>query len=263
VHAFAEEMNKSRRMVALQARALAAHNHAVMQWDLLGCGDSAGDFSDATWDAWLEDVMAACQLAQARFTSQWPNAAAPALWVWGQRAGALLAAQAVAALGAPWNLLLWQPATNGKAVLQQFLRLDSIGSLMGKASNKNTAKAELAAGRCAEVAGYVLAPALARGLGAALLQAPVMPSQSARLEWIEIGPRSGEGASPAAQPLLQSWAEAGWVVTHSSVMGPSFWQTTEIEEAPELLQATLAALRRGAPDSGKVSTTPALTETPA
>ena len=43
VHPFAEEMNKSRRMAALQARALAAEGFAVLQLDLLGCGDSAGD----------------------------------------------------------------------------------------------------------------------------------------------------------------------------------------------------------------------------
>src|SRR5687768_8838655 len=49
VHPFAEEMNKSRRMAALQARALAASGHAVLQIDLLGCGDSSGDFGDASW----------------------------------------------------------------------------------------------------------------------------------------------------------------------------------------------------------------------
>ena len=44
LHAFAEEMNKSRRMVALQARALAEAGFAVLQIDLHGCGDSGGDF---------------------------------------------------------------------------------------------------------------------------------------------------------------------------------------------------------------------------
>jgi exosortase A-associated hydrolase 2 len=57
VHPFAEEMNKSRRMAAQQARALAAAGFAVLQIDLLGCGDSAGDSSDATWAAWLADVV--------------------------------------------------------------------------------------------------------------------------------------------------------------------------------------------------------------
>ena len=38
IHPFAEEMNFSRRMVALQARMLAAQGYAVLQIDLSGCG---------------------------------------------------------------------------------------------------------------------------------------------------------------------------------------------------------------------------------
>src|ERR1700750_2791898 len=60
VHPFAEEMNKSRRMAALQARAFARAGHAVLQIDLLGCGDSSGDSGDATWEAWVDDVVRAC-----------------------------------------------------------------------------------------------------------------------------------------------------------------------------------------------------------
>ena len=47
VHPFGEEMNKSRRMATLQARALAQAGFSVLQVDLLGCGDSSGDFGDA------------------------------------------------------------------------------------------------------------------------------------------------------------------------------------------------------------------------
>src|SRR3546814_14337350 len=46
---FAEEMNRSRRMAALQARALAALGIDVLLLDLFGTGDSAGDFRDARW----------------------------------------------------------------------------------------------------------------------------------------------------------------------------------------------------------------------
>ena len=47
---FAEEMNRSRRMAALQARALAESGWGVLTIDPYGCGDSAGDFADARWD---------------------------------------------------------------------------------------------------------------------------------------------------------------------------------------------------------------------
>ena len=59
VHPFAEEMNRSRRMAALGARALAAQGIGVLLLDLHGCGDSADDFGDATWDGWLRDIAAA------------------------------------------------------------------------------------------------------------------------------------------------------------------------------------------------------------
>jgi alpha/beta superfamily hydrolase len=41
---FAEELNKSRRMGALAARALQRAGHDVLLIDLYGTGDSAGDF---------------------------------------------------------------------------------------------------------------------------------------------------------------------------------------------------------------------------
>ena len=59
LHPFAEELNSTRRVVAGQARVLAQAGYGVLQIDLLGCGDSAGDFADATWAAWLDDAQAA------------------------------------------------------------------------------------------------------------------------------------------------------------------------------------------------------------
>ena len=60
---------------------------AVLLSDLAGCGDSSGDFADASWDLWLEDINQAARWMTARYAS------AP-LWIWGLRSGCLLAAQA-------------------------------------------------------------------------------------------------------------------------------------------------------------------------
>src|SRR4051812_44835330 len=84
VHPFAEEMNKARRMAAMQARALADIGWYVLQPDLHGCGDSEGDFGDATWERWIEDVLHSAHWVQQR------TGIAPGLW--GLRAGCLLAA---------------------------------------------------------------------------------------------------------------------------------------------------------------------------
>src|SRR5215472_18869506 len=74
---FAEEMNLSRRMVALQARMLAAAGVSVLLVDLYGTGDSAGDFSEARWALWVEDVLAAADWLEIR--EQTPTA------LWGLR----------------------------------------------------------------------------------------------------------------------------------------------------------------------------------
>ena len=105
LHPFGEEMNKSRRMVALQARALAAAGCAVLQIDLHGCGDSSGDFGDASWDSWLADVSLAHAWLRTR-------SAAP-LWLWGLRSGCLLAGDAASRLGEPVDFLFWQPVLYG------------------------------------------------------------------------------------------------------------------------------------------------------
>lgn len=241
VHAFAEEMNKSRRMVNLQSRALAAAGHAVLRVDLLGCGDSAGDLADATWQEWLSDVQAAMALARERHAHHWPGVQTPPLWLWGQRMGALLAAQAAAA-GA-CHLLLWQPAANGKALLQQFLRLDSAAALMGRtAEGRPSAKEELAAGRSAQVAGYTLSPGLAQGLEAARLQPPEA-APGARLVWLDVHTQQPAEPSPVVRQALAEWSAAGWRTQHRAVQGPAFWQTTEIEDAPALIGATTQALQ--------------------
>lgn len=240
VHPFADEMNKSRRMAALQARALAQAGHAVLQVDLLGCGDSAGEFSDATWRDWVEDIKAAANMAQCRAALAWPQSAPPQPWLWGHRAGCLLACQAACELPPPWNLLFWQPTLQGKTVLQQFLRLEAAAALLGKAeeSARPAAKSRLAAGQPVEVAGYVVSPELAGGLEAARME---QPTCAQRLEWLDVAPQPDSLPSPAAQTALAAWQQAGWAVRHHAVAGPMFWQTTEIEDAPALVQATLSA----------------------
>ncbi len=242
IHAFAEEMNKSRRMAAMQSRAFAAAGHAVLQIDLLGCGDSAGDFGDATWQDWIDDVVDAVRIARERYAAAWPAAAPPPLWLWGQRMGCLLACAAAPRIEGACNFLFWQPTPSGKVVLQQFLRLETAASLMGKApaAGKASAKESSAAGATVEVAGYRLSPGLAHGLETARLVPPT--AADGRMEWLDVAPQALDAAPPVAQQALTTWRGAGWAANHRSVVGPMFWQTTEIEDAPDLIAATSATL---------------------
>lgn len=235
VHPFAEEMNKSRRMAAMTARALADRGLAVLLPDLLGCGDSPGDFGDAGWATWVDDIVHASQWLRQNVEHPVP------LTLWGLRAGALLAAEAAARLGDVQRLLLWQPAISGKTVLQQFLRLQIAGDMLGGDTRAaaETPKARLAAGHAVDLAGYRIAPALASGLD----QARLLPVPGVlQVHWLEVSSREGAALTPAAADAVAAWRQAGCEVQTQLVTGPAFWQTTETEDAPGLITATVAAL---------------------
>jgi exosortase A-associated hydrolase 2 len=233
LHPFAEEMNKSRRVAAMQSRLLAQHGYAVLQIDLHGCGDSSGDFGDATWQSWVKDVMEANAWLRERCDAP--------LWLWGLRAGCLLATDAAKQLNSPTNFLFWQPVTAGKLFLQQFLRLKVAGEMLDGKSKGVMAglKHSLAGGEAVEIAGYSLSPALASGLETAELLPPLQPNKAI---WFELSTRTDATLAPASIQRIEQWQAAGHAV-HSAVLpAPTFWQTSEIEEATVLLDATLAAL---------------------
>ncbi|WP_087747823.1 MULTISPECIES: hydrolase 2, exosortase A system-associated [unclassified Acidovorax] len=253
LHPFAEELNCTRRVVARQARALASAGFGVLQIDLLGCGDSAGDFADATWPAWLSD---------AQQTHRWltGHCGGP-LWLWGMRSGALLAAQLARLLqneSEPAHLLFWQPVASGQQMLQQFLRLRTAGQWLSAhpADERQPAQA-LAQGQTIDIAGYTLSPALAHGLGEARLQPPPLPlPYPGRLVWLEVSTQEVPALSPAADKPLTAWRAAGWQVQAQAVSGPAFWQTVGTDDAPDLIHATLAALAPLAPVAPLASTPP-------
>jgi exosortase A-associated hydrolase 2 len=245
VHPLTEEMNKSRRMAALQARALAQAGFDVLQIDLLGSGDSSGDFGDATWVAWLQDVASACRWLRAQTGAQTSHMPPPPLWLWGLRAGCLLAAQAAQAIQEPCHFLFWAPAPAGQPLLQQFLRLKAAADLASGNAKAvmDGLRADLAQGRPVEIAGYLLAPALVNGLEQAkLVPPPTNTPAGSRVEWFELSTRDEASLTPAVAKAIADWQRAGYMVRSHIVTGPAFWQTTEIEDAPALIPATTAAL---------------------
>ena len=241
VHAFGEEMNKSRRMVALQSRALAEAGACVLQVDLLGCGDSDGDFADASWEAWLSDVIAACGLVRDRHAQLWPGVQLPPLWLWGMRVGCLLASQAADRMAEPCDLLFWQPTMTGSAALQQFLRL-KLTSNMSQPDSRALAddlRRDLATNQPVEVAGYRLASGLASGLQHAELVPVQRPS---RVLWLEVRAHEESHQTPVAQVAAERWRQAGHQVVSQSVVGPAFWSTVEVTEVPELVATSTRLL---------------------
>lgn len=235
---FAEELNSTRRIVAQQARTLAKAGYGVLQMDPMGCGDSDGEFANATWEAWLHDAQQAYRWLR-------ENTVGP-IWLWGMRAGALLASALANALSEPSNLLFWQPVASGQQMLQQFLRLHAAGQWLGASKKSESSPSHrLANGQSVDVAGYTLNPSLAHDLGTARLQPPAQhPGQ---LVWLELSPQTDPALGAASEKQISTWQGAGWKVHAKVLTGPPFWQTIDNSEAPALVQATLDALTDQAP----------------
>jgi exosortase A-associated hydrolase 2 len=236
--AHAEEMNKSRRMVARQARLLAQHGIGVLQLDLYGCGDSEGDAADARWDIWRAD--AECALAWLRSQAD----IAPTLW--GLRLGALLALDIAQKRHDLASLLLWQPVTDGAAYLTQFLRLklaaDMLAAGKGDAGGVDALRRRLAEGAALEIAGYTMTPALAAGIDGIALAGMARPECA--VQWLDVVPQAGRAMPPARAAAATRCVEQGWQLSTQTVHGPAFWSSQEITEAPALLDASLALLMK-------------------
>jgi len=237
VHPFCEEMNKARRMAALQSRRLAAAGYAVLQVDLFGCGDSSGDFGDASWDIWKQDLKFALGWLKSRVDGP--------LGLWGLRLGAMLAADVARDpdMGIE-RLLLWQPVSSGEQFLTQSLRLRLAAEMLAKGvaqSGVRELRETLGRGVPLEIAGYDLHPRLAAEIDALSL-ADLVPAVK-RVHWLEVHAMAEPKLSPASQRALEVWRSKGLDVRAAAVGGEPFWSTIEVTECEPLLAATEGSLR--------------------
>lgn len=238
--ALAEEFNTCHRLCAQACRLMAEAGYAVLRFDLSGTGDSDGRLEDLGWSHWLADSQAALQAllqASSGHTHDLP------LWLWGVRGGAMLAA----GLASEWpnlNLLWWQPITQGRQQLQQWLRLDTARQWLGtttasSASSSPGSAAERLTHEPVSLGGYPITPAWAADLRQ--VAAP-MPHGGGRWVWLECQDMPA-APSVASQRHATAAAALGWHPQALAVQAPSFWLNHGTQEAPALLTATLEALR--------------------
>ncbi|MEQ9061258.1 MAG: hydrolase 2, exosortase A system-associated [Gammaproteobacteria bacterium] len=230
---FAEEMNKSRRLLAETARTLTLQGCEVLVPDLSGTGDSAGSFGEVTWPDWCEEVA-----TLARQFHGAAGAGAPALLA--IRSGALFLH--VSGLVANARVVAWQPVFDGERLLQQFMRLRVMAAkFAGRDESIAWMKSELTAGRSVEIAGYPLGPALSEGFAAARLD-PATLAAAARTTLLEV--RTGGDATPT--PPFSRFAAAatscGAVVETRVVSAEQFWTSQEIAAPGAVTAATCTAL---------------------
>lgn len=229
VPAFAEEMNKSRGMVARQARALADGGAIVLVPDLCGTGDSSGMLVHATWDKWRDDIATVAKWAREN--------GAIHLTLWGHRLGALLAAD-VAQRVLPDQLLLWQPVHNAKQHITQFLRLRmAAGLAAGGSETVAKLRQRLLDEGCLEVAGYSISRNLFLALESLALINVVIP-ESTRVRISEVVADDQGSVLPVTVKLADKWLAAGIDCAAVSVPGAPFWMTQELAFSAELILQT-------------------------
>ena len=232
---FNEEMNRCRSMVALQAQAFAQLGIGTLLLDLHGTGDSAGNYVDARWQIWQDNIRAAVNwLHQQR---------GGCCGLWGIRLGAILAAEALQSIDLPRaTFIAWQPVVDGKQHFTQFLRM-RIAAQMERPhlpkETTNSMREQLAAGKSLEVSGYEIHPELAAALDAARLDifppAPNMPTL-----WLEQAAPDATQAAPASQKVIDAWRAGGATIDVRFFEAPNFWQVAERAISTSAIDATTA-----------------------
>ncbi len=235
---FAEELNRCRVMVAMQARQLAEQGYGCLLLDYYGTGDSEGDFSETHWQQWKSDVESAYQWLSDK---GYGNVA-----IWGLRLGGLLAVdEAIKNPERYKRILLWQPVLDGKQYLTQFLRV-RIAMLMDRGLDKETTqemRKSLEQGHSVEVAGYEITSQLLKGIDNQKMLNYEVSSHLPLIDWFEVVMDEESDLSVSTQRVLSNWSDKGIAYKMHTYTGAFFWQLHERELTPELLTKTNRALR--------------------
>jgi exosortase A-associated hydrolase 2 len=235
IHPFADEMNKSRRMAALQAVSFARAGFGVLQIDLLGCGDSQGEFGDATWDAWKDNINTAVH---------WLNTKGKGpISLWGLRLGALLMMDWVKGKSVPIEkYIFWQPVLNGATAIHQFFRLASASRLMGKdGESSKEIREKINQGQAVEIGGYQLNQDLVRAIENIKME-DLCPPEGSLIVWKEISLNDPADIGPASRRVIEFLEQKGCRIEAEPIIGNAFWNSVEISTLPDLIASTTKSI---------------------
>lgn len=238
-HPFAEERKCAHRIMVECARALCTQGIDVLRFDLRGCGDSEGEFGQATLSGWLNDLDVALQ---------WLNQThhAKAVGLLGLRLGAALVAQCAEQHPEVRWLGLWEPITDGA----QYWRLSLRRQQIRQAITETVGQASSLPGRLEtcptnyDLDGYEVSDAMRQEVEQlSLLKQSRSFADRVWIAQISASPR----ASRNHLALQQAYQAAGGQCELEAVMGEPFWSLLGLARAPELIARTVGATRQLAP----------------
>lgn len=152
-----EELKASTRLMFEAARAFCMAGFTVLRFDYRGCGDSQGNFEDASVGDWIEDIDRASDF----LNNHCPDSVHRLII--GVRLGGMLVLQAGRGSETAERFVLWEPVLNGKSYINQELRKKLTKEMMTFGSNRGTRDsllAELASGGNVDLDGYCLSSRL-------------------------------------------------------------------------------------------------------
>lgn len=181
---FAEEMNRSRRLLSVLSKSIANENKRLVLPDLYGTGDSSGCFSDAGWDIWINDIIAVTE-----HVARMPHSTISFLAL---RAGCLLLDEVVKKLTITIDrLCLVAPVYKGRQVIHSMLRsrvaADRFAGRIAVSSDQLWLQLEQ--GYCVESSGYLIPPDIALPMRDRVLDMAEITSSVSRGILIELHDR--------------------------------------------------------------------------
>lgn len=203
-----EEMNRTRRLLALVGQRLSAHGIGSWLPDLPGTGDSALPTAAACWTQWRATI-AELAASIATETGDRPHLLAV-------RGGALLGDAAGGR-----SVYLLAPVESGARLLRELFRA-RLAAERERGSDLSVSELEraLAAGETVELAGYAISPEMANALASASMADWVSPvrkaglNEAATVDVVLQGPPVWRQTEPAAADALAetlAFDIAAWV----------------------------------------------------
>jgi exosortase A-associated hydrolase 2 len=230
-----EELNKSRRMYALQARSFASRGLIAILPDLHGIGDSEGDISTASLQIWRQDLDNVMQWIG---ESEKPQR----IHVFGLRSAALFFGMIDSTVSPIASWILWSPIERGSRLVRDLFRQALIVARnRGDASITSKGLRERASAQgYIEISGYRLSADLLGQLENLSVPESVPPAVG--VHWFDVRAGLNPGAGVREPASVGRWRDAGCEVDYRLCEGPPFWQTAEISTVAKLVEETTDAI---------------------